>query len=86
MSDADDRNGLASVAVDDAAAQIIDPQSWIEESAELAKQYAYAAPVSFGRNAVPLTHDYETNAHNIARNRAALAAARLANLLNSALK
>lgn len=84
--DADDRDGLGSVAVNDAAAKIDDPQKWIEESAEFAKQYAYAPPVSLGRNAVLITRDYETNARNIARSQAALAAARLANLLNNALR
>jgi hypothetical protein len=72
--------------VNDVAAKIADPQKWIEESAELAKQYAYATPVSLGKNAVYLTREYETNAHNIARSQAALAAARLANLINNALR
>jgi hypothetical protein len=84
--DADERDGLGSVAVNDAAAKIDDPQKWIEESAELAKRYAYAPPVSLGRNPVLLTRDYETNARNIARSQAALAAARLADLLNEALR
>jgi hypothetical protein len=84
--DADDREGLGSVAVNEAAAKISDPEAWIEESAQLAKQYGYAAPVSLGQNAVLLTREYETNARNIARSQAALAAARLADLLNNALK
>jgi hypothetical protein len=84
--DADDRDGLGSVAVNDAAAKIDDPEKWIEESAELAKQYAYAPPVSLGRNAVFLTREYETNGRNIARSQAALAAALLANLLNNTLR
>lgn len=84
--DADDRDGLGSVAINDAAAKIVDPQTWIEESADLAKQYAYAPPVSLGQNASLLTREYETNARNIARGQAALAAARLANLLNNALR
>jgi S1/P1 Nuclease len=84
--DADDKDGIARLPVNPVLAQIADPQVWIDESAELAKQYAYAAPVSSGSNAVLLTRDYETNARNIARSQAALAAARLANLLNSALK
>jgi hypothetical protein len=46
----------------------------------------YAPPVSTGTNAVLLTREYETNARNIARSQAALAAARLANLINNALK
>jgi hypothetical protein len=80
------RDGLGSVAVNPVAAKIADPQAWIEERAELAKHYAYAAPVSLGRNAVLLTREYETNARNIARSQAALAAARLADLLNAALR
>jgi hypothetical protein len=84
--DARDRDGLASVKVNKAAAQISDPQAWIEESAELARRYAYVPPVSTGMNAVFLTREYETNARNIARSQAALGAARLANLLNGALK
>ncbi|WP_407114768.1 S1/P1 nuclease [Bradyrhizobium sp. LMG 9283] len=84
--DADAREGLASLAVNEVAAKIADPQKWIDESAELAKQYAYAAPVSLGDNPVLLTRDYETNVRNIARSQAALAAARLANLINNALK
>jgi hypothetical protein len=84
--DADDKDGIAHIQVNAALAQIADPQTWIDESAELAKQYAYAAPVSSGTNAVPLTRDYETGARNIARAQAALAAARLAGLLNDALK
>src|SRR5262249_50607822 len=84
--DADDKDGIASISVNETAAKVLDPQVWIEESADLAKEYAYASPVSGGRNAVLLTRDYETNARNIAQSQAALAAARLANLLNSALQ
>lgn len=32
-------------------------QAWIDESAELAKQYAYAEPLSVGSNPVPLTRE-----------------------------
>ena len=84
--DATGKGGLADVAVNKAAAAILDPQAWIDESAALAKEYAYAAPVSAADNAVLLSRDYETTARNIARGQAALAAARLANLLNAALK
>lgn len=84
--DADDKDGLGSVGVSQAAAQVSDPEMWVQESAELAKQFAYAPPISLGKNPVLLTRDYETNARNIARSQAALAAARLANLLNAALK
>ena len=57
--DADDKDGLAKISVNEAAAKVADPQAWIEKSADLAKQYAYAPPVSLGKNAVLLTHDYE---------------------------
>lgn len=84
--DANDKDGLASIKVNITAAQISDPQAWAEESAALARQFAYAPPVSTGTNPVFLNREYETNARNIARSQAALAAARLANLLNGALK
>ncbi|MGJ5176529.1 S1/P1 nuclease [Bradyrhizobium oligotrophicum] len=84
MFDADDRAGLGSVSVDTSAAQQSDPAIWAQESFDLVKQFAYASPVSTGTAAVALSRDYETNARNIARTRAALAAARLANLLNAA--
>lgn len=82
--DAEDKEGLDNQDVSDAAAKIADPLKWIEESAEVAKEYVYVAPVSLGKNPVLLTR--ETNARNIALSRAALAAARLANLINNALR
>jgi hypothetical protein len=84
--DADDKGGLSRLSVNTASAQIADPQAWIDESFELAKQYAYVPPVSTGDNAVLLSRDYETGARNIARSQAALAAARLARLINTALQ
>ncbi len=84
--DADDKDGLSSVGVSQAEAQIADPAVWAQESADLAKQFAYAPPISTGKNPVFLTREYETNAKNVARARAALAAARLAYLIDSALK
>jgi S1/P1 Nuclease len=84
--DADEQDGLRSITANSTSVQITDPQTWIEESAELARLYAYASPVSLGTNTVMLTRDYETNARNIARSQAALAAARLARLLNESLR
>jgi hypothetical protein len=86
IKDADDRGGLKDVTPDGAKAQILDPDAWANESFELAKQYAYAPPVRTDQTAVELTRDYETNARNAARSQAALAAARLANLLNGLLR
>jgi hypothetical protein len=77
---------LAKVAFDKAAAANLDPQKWAEESEDLAQKFAYANPVSPGKNAVLLTREYETNAHNLAKSQAALAAALLANVPNAALK
>ena len=84
--DADAEDGISKISVNRTAAQVSDPEAWINESAEFAKQSAYLPPVSTGTNAVLLSRDYETNARNIARSRAALAAARLANLINNALR
>jgi hypothetical protein len=82
----DANDGIASIRVNKIAAQISDSEAWINESADLAKQFAYAPPVSTGTNAVLLMREYETNARNIARSQVALAATRLANLINNALK
>lgn len=84
--DADDHAGLGSITPDAAKAQILDPDMWAQESFELAKTHAYAAPVRLDKTPVELTRVYETNARNVARSQAALAAARLANLLNDKLK
>lgn len=81
-----DNDGIADIKVSPAAAQVVDPEAWAQESFEVAKLFAYAPPVGNGPNPVLLTRDYETNARNIARTRAALAAARLANLINAALQ
>ena len=84
--DADAKDGIADLSVNETAAKVSDQQAWIQESVELAKQYAYAPPISLGNNPVLLTREYETNTRNIARSQAALAAARLANLINNALR
>jgi hypothetical protein len=67
--DANDKDGLSSVIVSEAEAQIADPAVWAQESADLAKQYAYAPPISTGKNPVLLTRDYETSVKNVARAR-----------------
>jgi hypothetical protein len=86
VHDADQTGGLAHFKVNKTAALIRDPQMWAQESTNLAREFAYAPPVSTGANAVYLTREYETNARNIAISQAALAAARLARVLNAALK
>ena len=69
------------------AAQNVDPVTWAKETQALARRYAYAAPIEC-TNATPRDANtaYETDACNVARNQAALAAARLANLLNDVLR
>ena len=42
--DADANDGIARITVNKMAAQVSDPEAWINESAELAKQFAYAVP------------------------------------------
>jgi hypothetical protein len=67
-------------------AAIADEVAWATESFEAAKTYAYAEPVGLGHGPFVLDEAYETAALAIARQRAALAGARLANLLNAALR
>ena len=87
MTDADDKNsGLKNVTPDEEKALNLDPEQWAQESFELAKQNAYAPPITTDKTPVQLTREYETNARNVARSQAALAAARLGNLLNQVLR
>jgi S1/P1 Nuclease len=67
-----------------AEASITDPEVWFSESFEVAKATAYADPVLSGPDPIPLTRQYETNAMRAARSQLALAAARLAKILNDA--
>lgn len=60
--------------------------AWAQESFGIAKQEAYKKPIGVGNGPFTLTNAYKSNAKKVARTRAALAAARLANLLNSELK
>lgn len=78
--------GIMSLTPDADKAQIIDPAIWAQESFDLARIYAYAAPVSLGKDPTQLTREYETNARNVARSQAALAGARLAKVLNTAFR
>ena len=63
---------------------ISDPDVWVTESYELARKYAYSAPV-LEDEPIKLSREYETAARTAAEQQVALAAARLAKLLNSAL-
>jgi S1/P1 Nuclease len=61
------------------------PEDWLRESEKLAENVAYSGPLHDCTTTCELDRDYETKARNTARAQAALAAARLANLLNEAL-
>jgi S1/P1 Nuclease len=66
-------------------AAVADEVTWAHESFEAAKTYAYAHPIGQGSGPYALTEDYKSAARRIAQQRAALAGARLASLLNGVL-
>ncbi len=72
-------------AADPALASESNPEDWLRESEKLAEDVAYAGPLHDCTKTCELDRQYETNARNTARAQAALAAARLANLLNATL-
>ena len=66
---------------------IKDEAMWIDESFRVAQASVYAEPsIGNGTGPFELTNDYKNNAKRVALARAALAAARLANMLNNELK
>jgi S1/P1 nuclease len=73
-------------APDARLASIADEKAWIEESLKAAKTDVYAPPIRDGAGPFALTDRYKSAALAIAKQRIALAGARLANLLNAALK
>lgn len=62
--------------------QMLGPQ----ESFVLGKKFAYAEPALSEGTMTVLPRTYETDARNVAKSQAALAATRLANVLNDAFK
>jgi S1/P1 Nuclease len=70
-----------------AQGDISDEDAWLDESFDLAKAVAYAAPViGDGSGPYTLTEAYKAKALEVAKLRIALAGIRLANLLNAAFK
>ncbi|HVV52999.1 MAG TPA: S1/P1 nuclease [Polyangia bacterium] len=67
-------------------AGIADEAKWVEESFQLAKTAVYIDPVGIGPGPFTVDGKYKEHARAIAVNQVALAGARLANLLNDALK
>jgi S1/P1 Nuclease len=63
-----------------------DEKDWIAESFMEAQQTVYAPPIAAGDGPFTLTAQYKKNAEKLAKQRVALAGARLANLLNTELK
>ena len=63
-----------------------DEKDWIAESFIEAQQVVYAPPIVAGDGPFTLTTQYKKNAGKLAKQRVALAGARLANLLNTELK
>jgi len=71
-------------APDPARAAELDPQVWFEESAALAQAVVYTKTIGDGEGPFALDEAYQAEAREIARDQAAVAAARLARLLNAA--
>ena len=63
-----------------------DEKDWIAESFMEAQRTVYAPPIAAGDGPFTLTTQYKKNAGKLAKQRVALAGARLANLLNTELK
>jgi hypothetical protein len=63
-----------------------DPEAWIRESFELAQRVVYASPVGVGPGPFTLDEHYLAAAREVALQQAAVAAARLAHLLNTQLR
>jgi hypothetical protein len=68
------------------AAATSDEAAWIAESHAAAKRVVYAPPIARGDGPFTLTDDYAHAARALARQRLALAAARLAAMLNDELR
>jgi hypothetical protein len=64
----------------------LDAGKWIAEGVRFAKSTVYKTPIDAGLGPFTLTAKYENSAHKLARQRVALAGARLGNLLNQELK
>jgi S1/P1 Nuclease len=63
-----------------------DEKEWVAEGFQAAQKIVYAPPVGAGDGPYTLTPEYKKKAGNLAKQRVALAGARLAKLLNDELK
>jgi hypothetical protein len=71
---------------DPALARVSDPSIWFSEGFEIAKKDVYTSEIGPGKGPYTVSVQYLRNARVIAQERAAIAGARLANLINTALK
>lgn len=71
---------------DPALVAIQDEAAWVRESSDDAKADVYTAPIGVGGGPFPVTPEYLQRGKALANERIALAGARLAQLLNDALK
>ncbi len=84
---ADAKKFAATVApADPKAAAISIGSTWVAESLRAAKNSVYVVPIGVGAGPFALDDTYRAAARKLARQRVALAGARLAGLLNAALK
>ncbi|MDB5584448.1 MAG: hypothetical protein JWR80_9624 [Bradyrhizobium sp.] len=70
---------------DPAEAKILDPSIWFTEGFEIAKKDVYTSEIGPGKGPYAVSVAYLRNAKTIAQERAAIAGARLANVINKAL-
>lgn len=80
------KKAKALPAVDPDQAAIIDPATWVIESFSIAQNDVYTSLILDGEGPFALTQSYVSHAQEVADQRVALAGARLAVLLNAALK
>lgn len=73
-------------AADPQLASISDEGIWVQESFEAAQTHVYVSPIEVGVGPYEVTESYRAAAQELAAQRLALAGARLANLLNDALR
>ncbi|TDX61903.1 S1/P1 nuclease [Methylosinus sp. sav-2] len=71
---------------DATAAAVEDPATWVKESEQLAEQAVYIGPIGDGAGPFALTDAYQADAKRIAQQQVALAGARLARLIDAALR
>jgi hypothetical protein len=64
----------------------MDEKEWVAEGFQAAQQVVYAPPVGPGDGPYTLSLEYKKKAGKLAKQRVALAGARLAKLLNDELK